>query len=136
MLTANRIQQFLNSAYEWDALVRRNVTLASRSQPRVATSENSVLFELDLPGRQREEIQVEAEDHWLTISLANRQAAEESVKYIVRERDSGWEERRFQLPFRIEADKADVTLANGILSITVHKPEEERPRKLDVRTAD
>ena len=40
--------------------------------------------------------------------------------------------RRIQLPSEVEADKIKATYKDGILNITLPKPESAKPKKIDV----
>lgn len=134
MLTANRIHQFLNSAREWDQLMRRQSQMEAAHQPRVAVKDHSIYFELDLPGWTKDNISVEVDRDSLQVITTKPAESEESgVNWVTRERTWRSEDFRFQFPFSIDAERAEVTFEAGVLAVTVHQPAEEVPRKLTVK---
>lgn len=55
--------------------------------------------------------------------------------YHRKERWSGSFSKTINLPFNIEPDKVSARLSKGVLSLTLPKAEEEKPKKIDVVTA-
>lgn len=132
MLTANRIQQFLNSARDWDVLWRGEMTSELSVPHRLATNEKSAWFELDLPGYEREELELEVEGNELLISVC-RKEEQAGTNWKVRERHSPPTDYRFEFPFRIDAERTEVSYENGVLRIEIQKPETDQPKKLVVK---
>lgn len=134
MFTANRIQQFLDSAREWDSILRRQFVSPSLPEPRVAMHDGGIYFEMDLPGRQREEIEVEVDHNQLIVKVneSSWKPADEA-RWVTQERSHGTEEFRFQFPHHIDAEHSEVRMEDGVLAIGIHRPAEEQPRKLEVK---
>ncbi len=83
-------------------------------------------IEMDVPGFDKKDINVECDKGYLTITAEkNNEENEESKNknYIRRERTYGKYQREFYLG-DVEADKVDAEFKNGILHITVPKKEE------------
>ena len=83
-------------------------------------------IEMDVPGFDKKDINVECDKGYLTITAEkNNEETEESKNknYIRRERTYGKYQREFYLG-DVEADKVDAEFKNGILHITVPKKEE------------
>lgn len=83
-------------------------------------------IEMDVPGFDKKDINVECDKGYLTITAEkNAEENEESKNknYIRRERTYGKYQREFYLG-DVEADKVDAEFKNGILHITVPKKEE------------
>jgi HSP20 family protein len=134
MLTANRVQQFLDSAREWDAFLRGQAVSEAVLPHRLAVREQSALFELDLPGYEREDLDVEVEGKELLISAKKKTADKENEgSWKVRERHAVPDEYRFEFPFLIDAEKTEVQYENGTIRVHLEKPEAELPRKLEVK---
>lgn len=75
----------------------------------------------ELPGVAREAINLEFADGNLTIN-ATRKVGEESFALT----------RTIALPDTVQADKATAAYENGVLTVTLPKQEEAKPRKIDV----
>lgn len=134
MLTANRVQQFLDSAREWDAFLRGQAASDAIVPHRLAVGDQSAVFEIDLPGYEREELNVEVEGKELLISASKDGVCSESEgTWKVRERHAVPSEYRFEFPFLIDAEKTEVHYENGTVRIYLEKPEAELPRKLEVK---
>lgn len=52
-----------------------------------------------------------------------------------RERRFGEFSRSLQLPDRVDADQAEARYTGGILSVALRRPEDEKPRKIAVKSA-
>ncbi len=98
------------------------------------TDQDSAIVTAELPGVDLEDINISVEDDTLTLSGSRRRdELKEGAIYHRRERRFGSFLRTFQLPFRVDADKVDATLTNGLLSISLPRAEEDRPRRIAIR---
>ena len=87
----------------------------------------------DLPGLKREDIKVSLEDGTLTISGERKtgtRTEETSVHRV--ERFSGRFERSIALPATVSAEKAKATYTDGVLTLTLPKTEQAKPKRIDV----
>lgn len=88
-------------------------------------------IEMDVPGFDKKDISIEANDGYLTISASHNSEEDytgEDKNYIRRERVYGKVERSFYLG-DLDQDKIDAEFKNGILSIVVPKKEETSNKK-------
>jgi HSP20 family protein len=70
----------------------------------------------------------------LTISgERKREEKKEGESYHYIERRTGRFARSVRLPDGVKSDTVDASLKNGVLTITVDKAEEVKPRKIDVK---
>jgi HSP20 family protein len=79
----------------------------------------------DLPGVKREDISVETVDGNLSITASRKQKVgeeEESFSYS----------RSVSLPEEVQADKVSAAYENGVLTVTLPKREESKPRKVAI----
>ena len=74
----------------------------------------NVFIELELPGKTANEVSLALEPQAVTV--ADKPAAEEGKE----PRQPAWS-RRLDLPFRVNADKANAKFTNGILRIELPK---------------
>ena len=92
-----------------------------------------VVYAFDLPGIREEQITLEVKDETLTIS-ANREKTEEtSEKGFYRfERRYGTFARAVGLPQGVDQDNISARYENGVLEVRVPKPEEQKPKKIEL----
>jgi HSP20 family protein len=96
-------------------------------------TDDSVVYAFDLPGLTRGEIEVEVEDGALTVS-ATRVAPEraEGDRFHHYERRFGSFARTVGLPPGVSEDAVEATYTNGVLEIRIPKPEQPRPKRIEV----
>ena len=91
--------------------------------------------EAELPGFKKEDVNVTLEDQTLTIT-AERQAetktGDAKGELVFQERRTGQYVRTFKLPPTVDQQKVDAHLADGVLTVTLNKREELKPRKIVV----
>ena len=72
----------------------------------------------------------------LTIS-GERKASEtpEGARWHRNERSFGKFTRAVRLPYAASDDKVEARMTNGVLRIVVGRPEEDKPRKIEIKAA-
>ena len=97
--------------------------------------EDSLVLKADLPGLSEDDVQVEVRDGVLTIS-GERKAEHEDKQngYYRVERSFGRFSRSLQLPEGVDADKIGASFENGVLQVTIPKPEQRQPRRIEIGT--
>jgi HSP20 family protein len=91
--------------------------------------------EAELPGFKKEEVDVTLENQTLTISAerkAEKTDGEKQGDWLLRERRYSRFLRSFTLPQTINEQKVDAKLNDGVLTITLNKREETKPRRISV----
>lgn len=88
----------------------------------------------ELPGVEKEDLEIHAQRDTLTIAGTRRPAAPEEKVYHRRERRSGSFTRTLQLPFRIDPERIEAQLENGVLRLSLSRPEEDKPRRIEIRS--
>ena len=86
-------------------------------------------IEIDIPGFDKNEISVECENGYLTITAEkNEENEDENKNYIRRERTYGKYQRSFYL-HDLDSEKIDAEFNNGVLKIVVPKKDEAEDKK-------
>jgi len=101
----------------------------------LAKKEDSVLrIEVDLPGVDKKDINIQIEDGVLSVS-AIRHFKNELTKddYYLCESSFGKLQRRYSLPDNIDSEKIDAQLKDGRLTIELHKTEESLAKKIYIK---
>ena len=104
--------------------------------PRVDVEENDNEFVVsaELPGIKKDEIKVNFQDGIMTISGEKKFENEEKRKNFHRiERSYGKFSRSLEFTSNVVADKISADYKDGILSITLPKSEEAKPKLIDVK---
>ena len=95
--------------------------------------EDSLVLKADLPGLSEDDVQIEVRDNVLTISGERRADFEDKQNGYYRvERAFGSFSRSLTLPEGVDADKIDASFDNGVLEVTIPKPEERKPRRIEI----
>jgi len=90
--------------------------------------------EAELPGFRKEDVDITLENQTLTISAERKMSNEpkQDQGWLLRERRNTRFTRSFTLPATISDQKVDAKLTDGVLTITLNKREETKPRKIQV----
>ena len=96
---------------------------------------DSLEISADVPGYQSEDLQVSFEQGSLVVRGERRESVPEGYSVHRKERSSARFARAFTLPARIDPDKIEASLRNGVLELHLPKAEEERPRTISVKAA-
>jgi HSP20 family protein len=106
--------------------------------PLVNLSEDKDHFYVraELAGVQATDLEITLQDNNLILRGERKIPAEEKqVNYHRRERESGFFRRIVALAAQVAGDKVEATCKDGILTIKMAKPEEVKPRKIEVKVA-
>ena len=96
-------------------------------------TENELVLSFDLPGIPEDQISVELDDTVLTVSgQREREERETGDRFYRYERRFGTFQRSVSLPPGVNEDDIQATYRNGVLEIRVPKPEEQKPRRIQV----
>ena len=94
---------------------------------------DNLFVKMELPGMKREEIEVSLHEGSLSISGERKSEQKHKDAELYRaERFFGRFQRTVTLPTPVAADKVKAQYKDGILSITLPKTEEAKPKHIDV----
>ncbi|MGB5368956.1 MAG: Hsp20/alpha crystallin family protein [Flavobacteriaceae bacterium] len=95
----------------------------------IMESEKDFNLELSVPGRKKEDFNIEVDHDLLTISYESKaEASKEEENYTRREFMHSAFKRSFTLPKTINADKIGAKYQDGILRLTLPKKAEALPK--------
>lgn len=95
---------------------------------------NTVVIAVELPGVRKTDISLEAKADLLTISGERREeSAVAEEKYHQKERPRGRFTRAFTLQGPIDPASIKATLKDGVLTIVIPKPDEDRLKQVSVK---
>ena len=112
---------------------------ASDWAPSVDISETDDNFELraELPGIAKDDLHISVKDNLLTLSGEKRQenVDDDTQNYRRVERRYGSFQRRFTLPSEVAADSIKAEYSDGVLTLSIPKPEAAKPTEVPITTA-
>jgi HSP20 family protein len=111
--------------------------------PRLDVNETDqeIRLSIELPGVSDKDIDVSLDDDILTVRAEKKaerteEPGKEPGRAHITERAYGMFQRALRLPFRVEPDGVTASFNNGVLTITVRKPQQqEQKRRIEVQSA-
>ncbi len=98
-------------------------------------TDNEIVVKAALPGIKADEVQINITGDVLTLKGEVKQQEDVKEKaYHIHEQRWGTFERTLVLPANVVADKAKADFENGILTITLPKAEEAKPKTINIKT--
>jgi HSP20 family protein len=97
-------------------------------------TDDEIVVKASLPGVKADEVQINITGEVLTLKGETKQVEEKKEKaWHMREQRWGTFERAIALPTEVVADKAKAEFENGILTITLPKAEEVKPKIINIK---
>jgi HSP20 family protein len=100
----------------------------------VFEEKDDIVVKAEIPGIDKDNIEVNLSDHILTIK--GQKKKEEEVKeenYYRSERSYGSFVRTLELPKEVHADKVKANFKNGVLEVRMPKTEEAKAKEIKVQ---
>jgi len=104
--------------------------------PAVDIRETEEAYEVmaDLPGFDKNDVEITLENNILTLRGERKwEGDEEKQSYRRIERAYGEFTRSFGLPTQVDAEKVLAKFTDGVLTVTIPKAEESKPRRITVK---
>ena len=104
----------------------------------IRSTDNEYIVDADLPGFTEKQIDVRVENDLLVISARDEEEKKDPRKneedsFMVRERHMRSFYRSFALPKDADTGSVDATYRNGVLTLTITKKEEAKPRQIQIK---
>jgi HSP20 family protein len=94
---------------------------------------DNLVVRAEVPGMKKEEIEISLHDGTLSISGERKGESRNETSEVYRsERYFGRFQRSVSLPAPVNADKVKAQYKDGILTVTLPKTEEAKPKQIDV----
>jgi HSP20 family protein len=103
----------------------------------VAEKADAYLINVELPGVEPNQVEINFEQNVLTIRGTKPRSFETEGEYRVytAERVSGEFERSVRLPDFVDSERIEATYGHGLLRILVPKAQTAQPRKIEIKAA-
>lgn len=100
----------------------------------VVEQEDEFVVTCDLPGIDLKDLEISVSENVLTIKGEKRSGAENKDARVYRKETwDGSFQRTLSMPKSVDSGKTDASLKNGVLTITLPKRPEVRPRQISVK---
>jgi HSP20 family protein len=112
----------------------RHAQLFSGWTPALDLHHNSenIVAVVELPGLQKEDIEISLHDGALIISGERKDESTQENGATRTERSTGKFRRTVTLPTRVDAKQVSATYKDGILTVTLPKAEEAKPKQIQI----
>ena len=95
---------------------------------------NDVVVKASIPGLKPDEVDISITGDTLTIKGEHKEEKETKEQdYFYKERRYGAFSRSLTIPVPVKAEKAEATFENGVLTLTLPKAEEAKPKQIKVK---
>lgn len=131
-IMAKEMSDFFGDALTWTDNHVKNFS----SVPAIDIEEkdNSYIINADLPGIEKENIKITADNGILTISAErNKEDKKEKEGYSYHERRFGKFERKFKLTDDLDTDSLNASYKNGVLTLSITKKEKAKPKQIEIK---
>ena len=129
------VRDELNSLFDLPFLTNLNrQDLFSGWSPALDLYQNNdnLIAVVELPGMRKEDIEISLHDGTLTIAGERKSSSSNSEKAERTELYVGSFRRSVTLPARVDPNKVSATYRDGILTVTLPKAEEAKPKRIEV----
>ncbi len=99
----------------------------------VEEDDDQITIEAEMPGFKPEEIDVNIENGVLTIKAERSTKEENGKKKHLTERRYTRVQRSFSLPRTVDGSEVQASLDQGVLTLTLKKSEESKPRRIEIQ---
>ncbi len=98
-------------------------------------TKDALILKAELPGVRVEDLEISLEGDTLTLQGKRLRSQDDTAtSYHRREIETGNFSRALALPTKVDLDKMTAKLVDGILTITLQKAEEVKPRQIKIST--
>jgi len=97
-------------------------------------TEDALTVVLEMPGVDRDNINISIENGVLTVEGKINFAQYEGLQPVYSEYNVGPYRRSFRISSRIDQDKISAEMRDGVITLMLPKAEEAKPRRIEVRT--
>lgn len=95
-------------------------------------NEDGIALAAQLPGVEQDDLEISVFRDTLTLRGRRQPEATERQTYHRRERGYGEFVRNISLPFSVDPDRVEATVQDGVLRISLHRPEQDKPKRIKV----
>jgi len=114
-------------------MAKENSPRSVRPVCNICEEDGAMILRIEMPGVAKDGIDVNIDGNTLTVS--GQRNRHDDGRYLVRERRVGDFRASYTLDERINREKIDAKMENGILVLKLHLKDEVKPRKIAVKAS-
>jgi HSP20 family protein len=95
-------------------------------------NEDGIALTAQLPGVSQDDLDISVFRDTLTLRGRRQPESTDRQAYHRRERGQGEFVRNISLPFSVDPDRVEATIQDGVLRISLHRPEQDKPKRIKV----
>ena len=99
----------------------------------VYEEKNQLVMTTELPGIDKEDLEITLEGGRLTITAKKKEEVTEDTTHHTRERHYGQYFRSVTLPYPVKENKINATFENGVLELRLPKAEEAKAKRIEIK---
>jgi HSP20 family protein len=126
-----RLQDEMNRLFSASVTGRRRPA-AGFPAVNAYANEGGIALTAELPGIRAEDLEISVFRDTLTLR-GTRQPEAEAKAYHRRERPHGEFVRTISLPFQVDPDRVEANMQDGLLRLSLHRPEKDKPKRIKVK---
>ncbi len=98
----------------------------------VYAQQDGVVITAELPGVKQDDLEITIHRDTVTLRGERQDQPQDARAYHRRERGHGQFVRTFGLPFQVDPEKVEAKLVDGVLTLALHRPEQDKPKRIRV----
>ena len=123
-----RLQEEVNQLFQTAAVPRSGGFPAIN----VYAQQDGIVIMAELPGVRQDDLEITVHRDTVTLRGERRDQPQDASAYHRRERGRGRFARTFGLPFQVDPEKVEAKLMDGVLTLTLQRPEQDKPKRIRV----
>ena len=135
MLYGTPLRETRRLQEEMERLTRSMASPQGFPAINVYAHHDGIVITAELPGVKEDDLDITVHRDTVTLRGERLDQPELAKGYHRRERRNGTFGRTFSLPFQVDPDRVEAKLRNGILTLKLHRPEHDKPKRIRVSAA-
>ena len=123
---ARRLQE------EMERLTRSMTSPQGFPAINVYAHHDGIVITAELPGVKEDDLDITVHRDTVTLRGERQDEPEDARAYHRRERGRGSFGRTFGLPFQVDPDQVEAKLSDGVLTLTLQRPEQDKPKRIRI----
>jgi HSP20 family protein len=99
------------------------------------TNPDGAIVAAEVPGVSADDLEISIRRDTVTLRGARKDEPTEDAVVLRQERVTGPFARNMVLPFRVDAEKASAKFDRGVVTLTLSRPEEDKPHRISISRA-
>ena len=99
------------------------------------TNPDGAIIKAEVPGVSADDLEISIRRDTVTLRGTRKGEPTEDAVVLRQERVTGSFARNMVLPFRVDAEKASAKFDHGVVTLTLPRPEEDKPHRISISRA-